>query len=68
MCVRRFKSLKVTGEITDTILYRLNRNNPIKFWRYADYIFKKKYQLPYQSWEEIEARRGYIDHLNAQDF
>ena len=68
LCMYRFNNLKKTGEISDTVLYRLNRNNPFKFWRYADYLLKAKYHLPYQPWDEIKKRRGPVDHLDAQDF
>ena len=64
----RFLYFKNNCRCNNTILYRLNKNNLLKFWRYGDYIFKKKYRLPYESWENIEARRGYIDHLQNQDF
>ena len=63
-----FLYFKENCKCVDTVLYRLNHNNPYKFWRYGDYIFKKKYHLPYQSWNKINARRGPIDHLGAQDF
>ncbi|MEO9144479.1 MAG: hypothetical protein ABI237_02890 [Ginsengibacter sp.] len=63
-----FLYFKENCKCSDTILYRLNRNNPFKFWRYGDYIFKKKYHLPYQSWVKIKVRRGPIDHLEDQDF
>lgn len=65
---RGFLYFKKKCSCGDTVLYRLNRNNPFKFWRYGEYLFQEKYQLPYQSWEKIEARRGLIDHLNGQDF
>jgi hypothetical protein len=65
---RRFTDFKKECKCADTTLFRLNHNNPFKFWRYGDYLFKKKYRLPYQSWDKIEKRRGPIDHLNAQDF
>ena len=68
LCWRNFLDFKKDCHCADTVLYRLNRNNPFKFWRYGDYIFKKKYHLPYQSWDKIKARMGPIDHLQSQDF
>ncbi len=42
----------------DTTIYRLFWKNPFKFWHWWQYISKDhKYDFPYKSWEEIEARR-----------
>lgn len=55
---RRFEDFKEQCKCGDTILYKLNKNNFLKFWRYSDYLFRKKYHLPYQEWSIIEARRN----------
>ena len=43
----------------DTIVYRLFKINPLKFWRWYEYIFDWRYSLPYESWEAVVKRRGY---------
>jgi hypothetical protein len=63
-----FLYFKENCKCSDTVLYRLNRNNPFKFWRYGDYIFKKKYHLPYRSWDEIVGRRSDTGYHGVQDF
>jgi hypothetical protein len=68
MGIRRFDDFKVLHP-GDTILYRLCPRNPLYIWKYGDYLFSKKYRLPYRSWKEIESARGYIVHRsNFQDF
>jgi hypothetical protein len=50
-------------------LYRLFKRNPIKIWQWGDYLFSKKYYLPYKNWNEIKQIRGYINHKSGyQDF
>lgn len=44
----------------DTTLYRVTTINVLKFWHWADYLFKEKYRLPYKSWTEIDNIRGPI--------
>jgi len=44
---------------SDTIVYRLFTINPIKFWRWGEYIFDWRYRLPYSNWNEIEKKRGF---------
>lgn len=44
---------------TDTVVYRLFKINPLKFWRWGEYIFDWRYRMPYENWEEIEKRRGF---------
>jgi hypothetical protein len=43
----------------DTTIYRLFKINPLKFWRWGEYIFNWRYRLPYTDWKKIEARRGH---------
>lgn len=52
---------KLHPEIKDFQLYRLFKMNPLKFWRWAEYIYDWRYRLPYASWEDIEKTRGYGD-------
>lgn len=47
---------------TDTIVYRLFAINPIKFWRWYEYVFNWRYRLPFTHWEAIKNRRGF-DHI-----
>ena len=44
---------------SDTIIHRLFYINPLKFWRWGEYIFNWRYRLPYTDWEVIEKRRGF---------
>ncbi|MBS1578927.1 MAG: hypothetical protein JST29_04735 [Bacteroidetes bacterium] len=44
---------------SDTIVYRLFAINPLKFWRWGEYIFDWRYRLPYTDWEAIKKRRGF---------
>ena len=42
----------------DTIIYRLFWKNPLVFWHWWQYIgMDHRYDFPYKSWEEIQARR-----------
>ena len=43
----------------DTILYRVFAINPLKFWRWGEYLFDWRYRLPYENWKIIEKRRGF---------
>jgi hypothetical protein len=55
----------------DSVIYRLFSKNPLKFWNWAEYFYRKKYELPYKSWKEIRKRRGYDlgkYATNCQDF
>jgi len=47
---------------SDTVIYRLFAINPLKFWRWGEYIFSWRYRLPYADWEAIKKRRGF-DYL-----
>ena len=49
-------------EQKDTVLCRLFAINPLKFWRWGEYIFDWRYRLPYADWEAIKKRRGF-DYL-----
>ena len=44
---------------TDTTLFRNFSINPLKFWRWGEYIFNWRYNLPYINWKEVRKRRGY---------
>lgn len=44
---------------SDTIVYRLFAINPLKFWRWSEYIFDWRYRLPYTNWEAIKQKRGF---------
>ncbi len=44
---------------SDTIVYRLFAINPLKFWRWGEYIFSWRYRLPYTDWEAIKKKRGF---------
>jgi|GEM_PF-2231778 len=53
----------------DTTLYRLCPMNIFHFWDYGEYLFAKKYRVPYQPWQEIESRRGPLENKSGfQDF
>ena len=44
----------------DTIVYRLFAINPLKFWRWGEYIFDWRYhRLPYTDWAAIKEKRGF---------
>jgi hypothetical protein len=55
---------------SDTIVYRLFWKNPLAFWRWGEYYYDKRYNLPYLSWKEIRKKRGYDlkYSTNWQDF
>ena len=44
---------------TDTIVYRMFDINPLKFWRWYEYIVDWRYTLPYERWEDVKQRRGF---------
>lgn len=68
MCQRKFAAFKQTGT-HDTVLYRLIAKDPVRFWRYRQYLFTEKYQLPFQDWQKISVRRGVlINKSGFQDF
>jgi hypothetical protein len=54
----------------DTILYRLFKKKPLKFWRWFEYANKWQYKLPYKDWQEIKKRRGeqYLRNKQFQAF
>ncbi|MCZ2458284.1 MAG: hypothetical protein LC128_01545 [Chitinophagales bacterium] len=54
----------------DTLVYRLFWKNPLYFWRWGEYFYDKRYELPYKSWHEIRKKRGYDlkNSNNWQDF
>src|SRR5689334_20343829 len=56
LCLVNFEAYK-KSHTKDTVLYRINKINILKFWRWGDYLTKEKYRLPYKSWETIEATR-----------
>lgn len=50
----------VTTLQSDTIVYRLFAVNPLKFWRWGEYIFDWRYhRLRYTDWEAIKKKRGF---------
>ncbi|MBK9958066.1 MAG: hypothetical protein IPP11_05655 [Chitinophagaceae bacterium] len=50
----------VTTLQSDTIVYRLFAINPLKFWRWGEYIFDWRYRcVPYTDWEAIKKKRGF---------
>lgn len=68
MCLRKFEEYKKQAQ-KDTVLYRLCEKNIFKFWNWGTYLFAEKFQLPYKSWKEIEARRGtLLAKSGFQDF
>ena len=59
--------LRETYPNADTIIYRLFWKNPLVFWHWWQYISgDHKYDFPYKSWEEIEARRPKGFKLNGE--
>ena len=55
----------------DTILYRVFAINPLKFWRWGEYLFDRRYSLPYEDWNVVEKRRGFGPlkvHTNCMAF
>jgi hypothetical protein len=54
----------------DTIIYRLFWRNPLAFWRLGEYIYDKRYTIPYKSWKEIKKNRRIPGRENSsyQDF
>ena len=68
MCQNRFREYK-KNQIKDTILYRLCPINVLHFWDYGEYLFSKRYHLPFKSWQSIENIRGTITNKTGyQDF
>src|ERR1700743_1231711 len=68
MCQNRFQEYK-KNQIKDTILYRLCPMNALHFWDYGEYLFSKRYHLPFKSWQSIENIRGTITNKTGyQDF
>lgn len=57
-------------ESKDTIIYRLFKKDILCFWRWGDYIFDKRYKIPYRNWKKIVKERGYKlkYSTNWQDF
>lgn len=69
MCESTFTNLKTSGQLPDSSrLYRLNENSIWKFWRWGDYLLKKKYKLIFLDWSEVKQRRGNVSSLHNQDF
>ena len=64
LCLNNFRVFKLINK-KDTILYRLTSKNPIKVWRWADYLFNKKYKLPYKLFKEVEKIRGAVENKTA---
>ena len=68
LCEENFIEYK-KKPVGDTILYRLCPKNILHFWDYGEYLFSKKYRVPYKSWSEIESHRGpIINKSGFQDF
>ena len=68
MCNRKFEDFKIEHP-NNSVLYRLCAINGLCFWKYGDYLFSKKYRMPYKSWEDIDRRRGeLVVHSEFQDF
>ena len=55
-----FDRYKENNPNKDTVLYRLFSKNPLCYWRWAEYFYDKRYELPYHNWEEIKKRRGEV--------
>jgi len=68
MCQNRFREYK-KKQTKDTTLYRLCAVNILHFWDYGEYLFSKRYRLPFKSWQSIENIRGAITNKTGyQDF
>ena len=67
LCKDNFLAFKSINS-KDTLLYRINQINILKFWRWGDYLTKEKYKLPYKAWKEIEGIRGPIVKTSWQAF
>jgi len=68
MCNRKFDDFK-SEHPDNKVLYRLCAINGLYVWKYGDYLFSRKYRLPYKSWEEIDKLRGPLKlHSEFQDF
>ena len=68
MCEAKFSEFKKQNN-TDTVLYRLCRQNIFKFWNWGNYILRGKFNLPYTSWQQVKSRRGTITARSGfQDF
>ena len=68
MCERKFSEFKKQNN-TDTALYRLCRKNIFEFWNWGNYLLRKKFTLPYMSWQEIASRRSMLTAKSGfQDF
>ena len=68
LCEENFIEFK-KRRLGDTILYRLCPKNVFHFWDYGEYLFSKKYRVPYRPWQEIEGRRGPLGNKSGfQDF
>lgn len=54
----------------DTTVYRLYKKDFWAFWRWGEYVYDKRYTLPYKSWDSIKAHRRIPGRQNSsfQDF
>jgi hypothetical protein len=43
----------------DTIICRTFAINPLKFWRWGEYLFNWRYKLPYTNWDKVQQKRGF---------
>ena len=68
MCLIKFDEFKSLKK-ADTVLYRVCKKKLLHFWRYRDYLFSPRYNLPYISWQQISLRRGQLKNKSGfQDF
>lgn len=76
LILRRFESFKmhVRNNDTDylgkdtTVLNRLDPKRLWQVWNYGEFLFNKKYHLPYKNWEEIRIIRGPKTNNKYQTF
>ena len=67
-CMRKWEMFKKENN-SDTVLYRMCKMNPLKFWNYFDYVSHPGYKLPYLSYDEMIRTRGEITNMSGfQDF
>lgn len=43
-------------ESVDTVLFRNFKIQPLKFWRWGEYVFNWRFRLPYINWKEVRQR------------
>ncbi len=59
-----------TSNANDTIIFRLYKKSPFKFWRWYEYMYNWRYDMPYKDWDEIKKNRpvNFVRNKSFQAF